>query len=640
MATRLNHRSGVITIAIVILLSGVAIFSGQFIPSYFSGNAFGSPGGGGTIGGPGGGSFGGGSSGGGGTTLPIIADTLNPIFMGVTGIYQTSVSLAFTLPCNLGDNSQNQQCEENVISNYHIRYGTDGPITEDNVQNTIEGANYCPTGSFCLALDEDTVIERTITGLQPNTQYWFAAMYTHKTMGDSPWSNSPPAKTLTNDADGDGIIDANDLCPSTPIGETVDSNGCADLQVDEDSDTYTRDVDCDDGDADINPGVIEICDDHIDNNCNADVDAADSACEIVSPQDDDNDGIPNANDFCPNTPTGEPVYSNGCSDSQIDADSDTYKKNVDCNDNNANIYPGATEVCGDGIDQDCSGSDLACAPTDNDNDGISDANDLCPNTPAGQSVNANGCADSQIDGDSDTYTNDLDCNDNNATINPGATDVCGDTIDQDCSGADAVCVADDDSDGVINANDLCSGTSTGASVNANGCSDAQIDNDGDTYTEVAGDCNDSSAEAHPGGTEVCSDALDNDCNGYTDLDDTTCQIVTSDSDSGGDDSGTTSDSGAGAGGGQQSSQQSSSPFGIPKKTTSKSADEPKQETSKKFFDATAQARGADNLASDYFGLSMVAILGSALAVLGYLRYFKPELAKKLFGRGKSKSEEE
>ena len=32
----------------------------------------------------------------------------------------------------------------------------------------------------------------------------------------------------------------------------------------------------------------------------------------------------------------------------------------DCDDGNADIYPGAEEICGDGIDQDCSGTDKEC----------------------------------------------------------------------------------------------------------------------------------------------------------------------------------------------------------------------------------------------------------------------------------------
>jgi len=674
MATsKVNHNSGFITISIVILLAGVAIFSGQFIPDYFGGNVIGGPGGGGSFGG------------GGGTTLPIIADTLNPIYLSVSSIGQTSVSLAFQLPCNIGDNTQqNQQCEENAISNYQIRYGTQGEITDDNVFNTLPGPVYCPVGSNCLALDENTVIERTISGLQPNTQYWFVAQYTHKTKGDSPWSNSPPGKTLTNDADGDGIINTNDVCPNTPAGQQVDSTGCADSQIDIDSDTYTRDVDCNDNNVNINPGVTEVCGDGIDNdcsgadavcapgdidndgytivvdcndnnaaihpgaaevcndlvdnNCNGDIDTEDSACEVVAPQDDDNDGVPDVDDVCPNTPSGQSVNSNGCADSQIDADSDGYTKDLDCNDNDSNINPGKTEICGDAIDQDCTGADLACAPTDNDGDGIINANDLCPNTPAEETANSNGCSDSQIDSDSDTYTLDLDCNDNDATINSGATDVCGDSVDQDCSGEDAICVLDDDNDGVINANDICSGTLANEEVDANGCATTQIDDDADTYTEVAGDCNDNSAEAHPGGTEVCSDALDNDCNGYVDLDDTTCQIITGDSDAG---SGTTSDSGAGGGGGQQSSgggQQSSQQgssipfFPSKKKVSSESLGEAQKESALGAIEGTETK---DGQGLDFFGISVAAILGSALAVFGYLRYFKPELAKKLFGGSKN-----
>ena len=41
------------------------------------------------------------------------------------------------------------------------------------------------------------------------------------------------------------------------------------------------------------------------------------------------------------------------------------------------IYPGAEEICDDGIDQDCNGSDLSCDDVDNDSDGFTDAQGDC-----------------------------------------------------------------------------------------------------------------------------------------------------------------------------------------------------------------------------------------------------------------------
>jgi hypothetical protein len=52
-----------------------------------------------------------------------------------------------------------------------------------------------------------------------------------------------------------------------------------------------------------------------------------------------------------------------------DDDGDGITENEgDCDDTDDSIYPGADEICGDGIDQDCDGNDLACPVDDDDDD--------------------------------------------------------------------------------------------------------------------------------------------------------------------------------------------------------------------------------------------------------------------------------
>lgn len=169
--------------------------------------------------------------------------------------------------------------------------------------------------------------------------------------------------------------------------------------------------------------------------------------------------------------------------------------NTDCNDNNNAVHPGATEIC-NGIDDDCNGltDDNIVNSTyyaDADGDGFGD--------PA---VDSSACAPPV-----GYVLNNTDCNDANNTIYPGATEVCGNGIDDDCDGQiDEGC----------------------------GSNTWYADVDGDTYGDINNfvvdnnptppsgyvadntDCNDASAAIHPGATEIVCNGIDENCNGMAD----------------------------------------------------------------------------------------------------------------------------
>jgi hypothetical protein len=132
--------------------------------------------------------------------------------------------------------------------------------------------------------------------------------------------------------------------------------------------------------------------------------------------------------------------------------------NTDCDDSNASISPSAAEVCNE-VDDDCDVEVDEYVTTtfyaDADQDGFGDLNtavEACL-LPSGYVIDNSDCDDgilTYVDQDGDGYGTDVlnacgvnsndDCADDNASINIGATEVCGNGIDEDCNGVDLVCL--------------------------------------------------------------------------------------------------------------------------------------------------------------------------------------------------------
>ncbi|MFM1804164.1 MAG: hypothetical protein RL136_1043, partial [Planctomycetota bacterium] len=313
--------------------------------------------------------------------------------------------------------------------------------------------------------------------------------------------------TDCDDADEAAYPLAPELCANAGTDNDCDGDaaeidaGASDKVLfyrDQDSDTYTLDtganfcpgttnagyratqsvtLDCDDTRALVYPGAPELCDD-LDNDCDEVVDDGVTFLDYYTDSDMDGYGSSSA------------TAENSCS-----AVEGKVTNNTDCDDTNAAVNPGVTEVC-DGIDNDCNdGIDeglLITYYTDFDGDGY------------GTGDASTGCTQP-----SGTATQAGDCNDQNSAINPGATEVC-DGIDNDCAGgADNGLTFTDyytDADG--------DGYGTGEPVNA--CAQPS-----GTAT-VAGDCNDADGAINPGAIDDC-DAVDNDCDGSVDPAD--CGVV-------------------------------------------------------------------------------------------------------------------
>ncbi|MCO4744831.1 MAG: hypothetical protein KC912_08580 [Proteobacteria bacterium] len=253
-----------------------------------------------------------------------------------------------------------------------------------------------------------------------------------------------------------------------------------------------------------------------------------------------------------------------------DSDSDGFTAaEGDCNPDNGAVFPGATEIDGDGIDQNCDGLD----GQDYDGDGVEDAVD-CRYSDAtvpgaevwydGDDSDCNGVSDWDQDldrfevfvvGDHEESSAPFllrmaDCDDTDGDIFPGAPETWYDGVDSDC---DALNDFDQDFDGYVAT--AHNGEVGGSAVSTDDCDDLRgdvypgaedawydgldadcagnndFDQDGDGYVAIGyedgvgslltGDCDDLVATVNPGATDTVGNEIDDDCDGRVDVDITT-----------------------------------------------------------------------------------------------------------------------
>jgi Putative metal-binding motif len=304
------------------------------------------------------------------------------------------------------------------------------------------------------------------------------------------------------DADGDGVGDG-----SAPLQQCTQPEGYVSVLGD-----------CDDGDSRIKPDAREMCDEK-DNDCDGRVDvAAENSTTWFADEDGDGLGDADVSKEACEAPDGYADNDDDCDDTDAnvgikqvyyeDLDGDGFGNvdevtgllcvpfegfvadSTDCNDEDSRVNPDATETC-NAIDDNCDGTvddgtEQSTYYMDMDQDGYGDAamSTLACTQPGG-------------------YVSDnTDCADNNAGVNPGAVEVCN--------------AQDDNCDGVLN---------EGLPVETS-YPDADGDGFGDGsaplsdctvptgYTSDNTDCDDTDAVINPDAFDPSTDdRIDQDCAG-------------------------------------------------------------------------------------------------------------------------------